>query len=373
MDSRSRLKRWQPRSLDCLAKSDRTNPAGVTEESHGGSTKAYSFIPFGVGRQEGLAMLRKIVRFMFIVVFVFAISTIATASQLVEAKIESKLVPSPLEYNVLLPDGYETAKDPVPLLLFLHGGGGDRSFLARMRGIIDDMWKAGTLPKMVIVTPSASRSFYMDYKDGSQKWESFIIGPFLDHLRQTYKVTRDRKGTLLFGISMGGLGALRLGFKYPDRFEGLAALEPGIDPALKWKDVKPQNRFWRGDELMETIFGKPFDPDYWEKNNPASIAVANADRIRAARLAIYLDVGDEDSFNLHEATEFMHRLLWDFKIPHEYHLVRGADHVGRTIRARTAEALEFLARVLNPPAVDPEAEALRRRLEPLKRAAQKKP
>jgi hypothetical protein len=30
------LKRWQPPSLDCLAKSDRTNPAGVTEESHRG-------------------------------------------------------------------------------------------------------------------------------------------------------------------------------------------------------------------------------------------------------------------------------------------------------------------------------------------------
>lgn len=45
--------------------------------------------------------------------------------------------------------------------------------------------QAGTLRKMVIVTPSASRSFYMDYEDGSQKWESFIIGPFLEHLRQT--------------------------------------------------------------------------------------------------------------------------------------------------------------------------------------------
>ena len=317
-------------------------------------------------------MFRKICLMAGGICAVFVASTIANASQLVEAKLETKLVPTPVEFNVLLPDGYESAKDPLPLLLFLHGGGGDRTFLTRMRAAIDDMWKAGTLPKMVIATPSASRSFYMDYKDGSQKWESFIAGPFLDHLRQTYKVTRERKGTLLFGISMGGLGALRLAFKHLDKFEALAALEPGIDPALKWKDVKPRNRFYRSDELFQEIFGKPFDEAYWEANNPASICVANADKIRSSGLGIYIDVGDLDAFNIHEGTEFIHRLLWDNKIPHEYHLVRGADHVGRTIRPRTTEALGFLARVLNPPPVDPEAEALHKRLEPLKRAAEKK-
>src|ERR1700730_14631720 len=117
----------------------------------------------------------------------------ADASQLVEAKFETKLVPGPVEYNALFPDGYETIKQPLPLLLFLHGGGGEPSFLSRMRASIDEMWKSGALPKMVIVTPSAARSFYMDYKDGSQKWESFIAGPFLEHLRQAYRVTRERK------------------------------------------------------------------------------------------------------------------------------------------------------------------------------------
>jgi S-formylglutathione hydrolase len=320
-----------------------------------------------------MLMIRKMFLTAGFLGVIFAASTIANASQLLEGRLETRLLPAPVEFNVLLPDGYETAKDPLPLLLFLHGGGGDRSFLRRMRGTIDEMWKTGSLPKLVIVTPSASRSFYMDYKDGSQKWESFIVGPFLEHLRQSYRVTRERKGTLLFGISMGSLGALRLGFKYPDKFEALAALEPGIEPALKWKDVKPRNRFNRSDELLQTIFGKPFDEAYWESNNPASICVANAERIRASGLGIYIDVGDLDAFNIHEGTEFIHRVLWDYKIPHEYHLVRGADHVGRTIRPRTIEALGFLARVLNPPPADPEAETLKKRLEPLKRAAEKKP
>jgi S-formylglutathione hydrolase len=226
---------------------------------------------------------------------------------------------------------------------------------------------------MVVVTPSAARSFYMDYKDGSEKWETFIVTEFLDHLRAKFKVTRERKGTLLFGISMGGMGALRIGFKYPEKFGALAALEPGIDPVLKWKDLSSRYKFYRGQDLMETIFGKPFDEAYWEANNVASIALARADRLRASGLGIYLDAGDEDAFYLHEAAEFLHRLLWDQKILHEYHLVRGADHVGRTLRPRSMEGLAFLARMLNPPPPDPEAEATRKRLEPLKKAAERKP
>lgn len=303
----------------------------------------------------------------FCLAFVCLMTPRAAASQIIEGKLESKLLPNAVEYNVLLRDGYEAAKEPLPLLLFLHGGGGDRSFLTRFRPVIDEMWKAGTLPPMVIATPSAGRSFYMDYRDGSQKWETFIVTDFLNHLREKYKVTSERRGTLLFGISMGGLGALRMGFKYPEKFGALAALEPGIDPALKWKEVQPRNRFWRAPELLETIFGKPFDEAYWEANNPASLAVAKAEKLRAANLGIYLDAGDEDSFNLHEATEFLHRLLWDHKIPHEYHLVRGAEHVGRSLRPRALEGLAFLARMLTPPLPDQEVEALRKRLAPMKK------
>ena len=305
--------------------------------------------------------------------FVALLVPTAAASQLIEGKLESKLVPHPVEYNALLPDGYDAAKEPLPLLLFLHGGGGDRSFLGRMRPMLDEMWKAGALPPMVVVTPSAGRSFYMDYKDGSQKWETFLVTEFLEHLRGKYKVTKERKGTLLFGISMGGLGVLRLGFKYPEKFAGLAALEPGIDPVLKWKDLSSRYKFYRSQDLMETIFGKPFDEQYWEANNVATIAVNRAEKLRAAGLGIYIEAGDEDLFYLHEATEYLHRILWDQKIPHEYHLVRGADHVGRTIRPRAQEGLEFLARVLNPPPPDPEVEAARKRMAPLKKAAEKKP
>lgn len=289
------------------------------------------------------------------------------ASELIEGEFKTTLVPHAVPYVVLLPDGYRDGA-PIPLLLFLHGGGGDRTALTRIRGIFDEQWKAGTLPKMVIATPSVSaRCFYMDYKDGTEKWETMIVGPFREFLQKTYNASSDPKKNMLMGASMGGMGSLRMGFKFPEKFGAIAALEPGIEPILHWRDMQPRHRFWREDNLFEAAFGSPVDPAYWEANNPASIAKANPKRLIDSGLQIYLDVGDRDMFLLYEGTEFLHRILWDSGMMHEYHIVHGADHVGRTLRPRIEEALGFLARVLNPPPPDPTADAARRTLEPAKK------
>ena len=64
-------------------------------------------------------------------------------------------------------------------------------------------------------------------------------------MRKTYKIRPGRMGAFLLGISMGGLGGLRMSLKYPDKFGGVISMEPGIDPALEWKDVLPRHKFWR--------------------------------------------------------------------------------------------------------------------------------
>src|SRR5690349_6460293 len=115
----------------------------------------------------------------------------AFAGDIVKAEFKTDLVPHPVPYAVLLPDGYEDGA-PLPLLLFLHGGGGDREALTRIREMFDEQWKSGQLPKMVVATPSVSvRCFYMDYKDGTEKWETMIVGPFREFLQKTYNASSD--------------------------------------------------------------------------------------------------------------------------------------------------------------------------------------
>ncbi len=272
----------------------------------------------------------------------------ALAGSYLEREMDAELVPAPVEYAVLVPE--DTAENErLPLVLSLHGGGGSRDALERQRPIWEALWERGRVPPMVVAMPSVTeRSFYMDFADGSEKWESFILGPFIAHLRDSLPVSHERRRTFVMGISMGGMGGLRMAFKHPGAFAAVAALEPGIEPVLAWEDVRPKHRFWRDDALFERAFGSPVDPEYWAANNPATIANRRAARLRDAGLAIYLEAGDEDEFWLYEGAEFLHRVLWEARIRHEYHLVRGAGHVDESLAERQAEAIMFLARTLEP-------------------------
>jgi S-formylglutathione hydrolase len=276
-------------------------------------------------------------------------------------------VPQPIEYAALVPDA---APAPLPLLYVLHGGGGSRDFLATVAPWLERAIDAGTIRPLVAVTPSVTaRGFYMNFRDGSERWEDALRGPLLAHLRATFGLSTARAHTLLCGPSMGGMGSLRLAFKHPDTFGGVAALEPGIEPALAFDDIALADRFWRSDELFERAFGQPVDRAYWRANNPASIAADAPERLRAANLAIYLEAGDEDSFGLHRGTEFLHRVLFDAGIPHEYRLVRGADHIGASLAGRFGDAFAFLGRMLDPPPPDPILPPFRARMARMRRAA----
>ncbi|NBC23902.1 MAG: hypothetical protein GVY21_10540 [Gammaproteobacteria bacterium] len=191
----------------------------------------------------------------------------------------------------------------------------------------------------------------------------------LPRIREQFNVVDTPAGTLVGGISMGGMGSLRMAFKHPGRFAAVAALEPGIEPVLSFDEIELDDRFWRSRTLFEERYGKPVDRAYWQANNPASIVVDRAAAIRDSGLEIYLEVGDQDSFNLHRGTEFLHRLLFDNGISHGYRLIAGADHLGATLPSRFLYAFAELDQALAPPPEDRSLQPLHRYIERLRRNA----
>ena len=267
---------------------------------------------------------------------------------------QSDLVPGPVPVTVLTPPKYKPDGWGVPLLLLLHGGRGDNGFLKRQQMLFERAWRAGTLPPLVVATPDTGRSFYLDGADGSGLWESFIMTELLAELGQRYRINPDR--LLAMGTSMGGMGALRMAFKFPDRVTAVVALEPAIEPALALDEVTLEDSFYRRDVLFAK-FGDPPDATLWRANNPANLAQEKAEALKRAGLAIYLEVGDEDCLGLFRGVEFLHRILYDAGVTHEYRLVRGANHVGRSQGPRIANALDFIGRVLLEPWADDPAVA----------------
>jgi S-formylglutathione hydrolase len=278
----------------------------------------------------------------------------ALDGKLVDAVVPTKNLAAPVPITFYLPKNYDPKRaTPYPLVIQLHGGGGSNQQMhglgggVGMGGLFEEAIDKGLIPPAVSVMPSAGRSLYMNYRDGSQKWEAFITDDLLPYMRKNFNVVQGRQGTFITGISMGGMGSLRIAFKHPELFQAVASQEPGIEPALAFDDIKLRDRFWRSDELFEQIFGKPVDKAYWAQNNPATIASKDPQRLLG--LGIYLEAGDQDMFYLDQGTEFLHRVLFDAGVGHEYRLVKGADHVGASLPPRFLDAMGFIGRQIDPP------------------------
>ena len=265
-----------------------------------------------------------------------------------EYHFDTDLVPGGCDYATLAP---ESDASSAPFLYLLHGGGGGRQFLRTMQPLIESVIDDGLLPPVVAVTPSAHMSYYMDYHDGSERWETLLTEVLPS------QVVADRGRMLITGISMGGVGTLRLAFRNPQQFIACASLEPGVDPFLRLED-KPDWYDVVGAPRLGKKFGDPIDSEFWAAHNPANIAAKEPMRLSA--LKIYVEVGTHDSLYNHHNTEFLHRVLFDNGVKHEYRMELGADHIGNSVPGRFRDALWFLGRTLQPEKDDPPASKMRK-------------
>jgi S-formylglutathione hydrolase len=255
-------------------------------------------------------------------------------------------LPESVPYAVITPPGYN-ASGPFPLCLVLMGGGGSRQNLVDCQPLFDSWWSDGSLSPMVLATPSAGMSYYLDDPDGGVRWDSFLADDFLARLRATYHVGANRSSTAIAGISMGGYGALKTAFARPDQFGVVAAMQPMVEPGLRDVQVGARNRLHHLSGGPPNLIGPGRDPILFEANNPANRARANARSIHDNGLAIYIEVGDHDFVNAHDGTEFLHRVLWDLDISHEYRLIRGGDHGGPTFVPRMRAAFAWVGAAID--------------------------
>src|SRR5262245_11309061 len=117
----------------------------------------------------------------------------AMKGTLVETTMPSTNVPSPAprrEANAVpityyLPKNYDANRtERYPLLIQLHSGGGSNKDMENFRalsvgggmgGLLDQAIENGLVAPIVSVMPSAGRAFYMNFRDGSQRWEDFVM------------------------------------------------------------------------------------------------------------------------------------------------------------------------------------------------------
>ena len=266
----------------------------------------------------------------------------------------TNLVPPPGgTFKVLLPPSYEinNPNKIFPLIIDLHGGNGSCEDLNV--GFYKNAWDNHYLPHAVVVTPSAARSQYINTFDKKELWEDYIVFELIPYIKKRFHVLQGQQGTCILGVSMGGGGTLRIGFRYPELFAVMAAVEPDSVPAYELKDYRPRNRFHKmsAAPIFEKIYGsfppKKIHTNHWNLNNAPYIARMNEGRIKRSGIRIYMECGNLDDLLFFEGTEFTHRALWRLGIKHEYRSVDGAHHIGPSITHRFEDCLKYIGKVLN--------------------------
>ena len=268
--------------------------------------------------------------------------------KIVSGSLQSQLIPDAVEYSVALPEEYDKSVSALPLLIYMHGGGLDHTHLAsnEVKGVFEKLWSEGLLPPMVVACYNARGSWHLNYYDKSELWEDFAF-EFIHHMQRAFNLKTGKDATYLSGISMGAMGALRLTLKYPDKFGAVVAQEGIINPVLDYDDLQPRNYGFQHNlapEEQAKRWGWPVDHEFYKANNHANIVQNNAENIRKNAPKIYLECGDRDYFNGHDGAEFLHRMLWDHRIEHEYRLLHDCDHVGSSMPWRIEDAMRWLGR-----------------------------
>jgi S-formylglutathione hydrolase len=262
-----------------------------------------------------------------------------------EGSFESALIPSAAQYRVITPPGW-TRGERLPLLLVLHGAVSSAAVLDGQLPLYAELWSNESVPRMVVASVSTPTvgGFYIDRTDGGGRWESLVADAFPRFLEHAFNV--DLARVLLMGASMGGYGALKISFRRPAHYLAVAALVPAVFPGEVRADVRPRNTFGVLERLLEAMGQGNGDDQAYADNHVVALLRANAEAIRRHGLPILIECGDQDSFNLHDGTEYLHRALWDLGVSHDYHLIRDEDHVGPGSVARQRAGVVFLGKVL---------------------------
>lgn len=213
------------------------------------------------------------------------------------------------------------------------------------RPLLQSTVGSGQLPPMLMVWANGGQnSKYMDAAVGSPMYgvemvETTIIRELIPHIDATYRTLASRQGLAIQGVSIGGMGALRLAFKYPQMFSSVF----GIAPAL---DDNSSNVMINEPRLMAAMFNN--DPKLFGQNTAASLATTNAPKIRG--LAIHVVIGSEDG--LLASNQDLETKLTGLNIPHDpLEIIGGVGHDPRIIASIGIQNLRFAAKyfVASPP------------------------
>lgn len=281
---------------------------------------------------------------MLRVLLVLPFSVAAVGQSRIDCDVlHSRILKEIVHYCVLLPPDYGSSarqSTRYPVLYFLHGLGENEQTLFKSGGwnLVEDLRQQHKVSDFLIVTPEAKASFYVNSANGRVRYSDFFLNEFLPYIESRYHIRGDRRWRAISGISMGGYGALRFAFAYPQMFSAVSAESAALMTATPQELNATMRSGAPLGQLLGSVFGDPISVVRWNENNPFVLAKKN--RLVISKLAIYFNCGREDEYQFEDGAEALHRLLDSEGIKNEFRLYLG-DHSASYFLAHLGEVMQF--------------------------------
>src|SRR5580700_10988386 len=254
--------------------------------------------------------------------------------------IKSEILARPVRYCAYLPASFD--KDNTrhyPVLYYLRGLGDNEQSLLNSGGwdLISELRSQGKIGEFVVLAPGAGHTFYINSEDGKVRYEDFFLKEFMPQMEKKYRAESTRATRGITGVSMGGYGALRLAFKYPEDFAVVSGQMPALITDLP-SNLSSEAPGSPGG-LLGDVFGSPFNRAYFTRNNVLYFA-RNDSAASLKRMKIYFNVGNNDDYGFEQGAEQLDQILKSRGIQHEFHIYPGRHDAQFAIRY-FPEVIEF--------------------------------
>jgi S-formylglutathione hydrolase FrmB len=201
---------------------------------------------------------------------------------------------------IIRPDNYAGAGE-LPVIYLLHGHGGNYAdWITKAKGFE----KAADLYQLMIVCPDGGiGSWYWDSPlDANFQYETYVSNELIHWVDNKYKTIKNRKGRAITGLSMGGQGALYLGFRHQDIFGAAGSMSGGVD-------IRPFPGSW---DMAKRLGNYSEQPERWENHAVINLLYL----LKPGSLSLIIDCGTEDFF--YRVNENLHQQLLMRNIPHDF-------------------------------------------------------
>ena len=215
---------------------------------------------------------------------------------------------------------------PFKTLFLLHGIMDSADQWVENTNVVRLAQEAG----FALVIPSCGNNFYVNTIYGA-KYEDFLTKELIGFVRAMFPLSDKREDNFLWGISMGGYGALRTGFLFPELFSKIVAMSPTTD-------IEFAARF---------AYAMGIDPEFvighWKKLEGTDMDLKVLAEKAAVKETILPDlkmvIAEDDGF-VRDNTVFINALQ-KHQIAYQYDVYPG-DHTWKFWDAHVKECLDWL-------------------------------